>query len=204
MDPIAFRIQNLNRNASTNKLWLEVINAVTQAAGWKPRVAASQPSHDTVVKGRGFAMFNEAPAYTAVVADIEVNKKSGKIVVKHVYNAASAGLTINPGLVENQMVGGLIQTASRALVEQVTFDKTNVTSLDWVTYPILRFKDSPKVTPVLIQHPDLLPATIGDTASTAVVPAIANAFFDATGARLYQKPMTPAVVRATLKAAGLA
>jgi CO/xanthine dehydrogenase Mo-binding subunit len=111
-------------------------------------------------------------------------------------------LVINPASVENQIVGQQIQGTSRALHEEVVFSKTNVTSLDWATYPILRFKDHPKVTPIVISIPDQLPQGAGEETLAPVPAAIANAFYDATGVRLRQYPMTPSVVRAALEAAG--
>ena len=92
---------------------------------------------------------------------------------------------------------------SRTLVEQLSFSKTNVTSLDWATYPILRFKEAPKVTPIVVQRTDLQPGGVGEPVSMAATAAIANAVFDATGVRMRQAPFTPAKVRAALKAAGV-
>ena len=98
--------------------------------------------------GRGVALGSHGTAArSAAVVDIAVDKKTGKITVKHIYNGIDAGLVVNPEGVENQMVGGAIFGLSRVLVEQFTLSKTRVTSLDWVTYPILRFKDAPKITP---------------------------------------------------------
>ncbi len=91
----------------------------------------------------------------AVVADVTVNKKTGKITVTNLYGAQDTGLIVYPGGVENQAVGSMTQGPSRALFEQVIFNKTNVTSLDWVTYPILRFKDAPKITFSLVQRTDI-------------------------------------------------
>ena len=90
-------------------------------------------------------------AQTAAVADVEVNKKTGKVTVKHVYQAVSAGLAVYPDGVANQIVGGATQIVSRLLAEQYRYGKTHVTSSDFVSYPILRFKDAPKVTPIVIQ-----------------------------------------------------
>jgi CO/xanthine dehydrogenase Mo-binding subunit len=137
------------------------------------------------------------------VAEIELDKKSGKILVKHLYSALDAGLSISPALVENQIVGAGVQAVSRALHETVAFNKTRVTSLDWVTYPILRFKDTPKVTPVVVQRTGLVPLGAGESPHPAIAPAIANAFFDATGVRIREAPMTPVRVRQVLKAAGI-
>jgi nicotinate dehydrogenase subunit B len=101
------------------------------------------------------------------------------------------------------MEGNLVQGASRALLEEVDFNTKRQTSLDWVTYPIIRFKDSPNVYTKIVQRTDLAPSGSGEPPTTSVAAAIANGFFDATGVRIRQAPMTPALVRATLKAAGV-
>jgi len=93
---------------------------------------------------------------------------------------------------------------SRAVVEAVRFSKVRVTSTDWVTYPILRMKDSPNVTVAMISRTDQPPAGVGEATHETVPAAIANAFFDATGVRIRQYPMSPPVVRAVLKQAGVA
>jgi nicotinate dehydrogenase subunit B len=147
-------------------------------------------------------------AQTAAIVDVEVNKKTGKVTVKHVYQAMSAGLGVYPDGIANQIVGGTTQAVSWALTEQVQFSKTNVTSLDFVTYPILRFKDAPKVTPIVIQWDTYsgtpYTAGVGEVPVVAVPAAIGNAFFDATGVRMRTAPFTPARVRAALKAASVA
>ena len=131
-------------------------------------------------------------------------KATGKIVAKQMYASQVAGLTVAPSLVENQMSGALIMGVSRALHEAVAFDTGRVTSLDWVTYPLLRFKDHPSVTTVVVQRTDIQPTGSGEPPTAPVAAAIANAFFDAAGVRVLEAPMTPARVRATLKAAGVA
>jgi nicotinate dehydrogenase subunit B len=107
---------------------------------------------------------------------------------------------INPGLVENQIVGQAIQATSRVLKEEVTFDKSGVTSLDWVSYPVLRFAEHPQVTAVVVQRLDEPSTGAGEEVMGATAGAIANAFFDATGVRLRQYPMTPERVKAALAA----
>ena len=130
-----------------------------------------------------------------------MNKKTGKITVKHVYQAISAGLAVSSGGIENQIVGGVTQVLSRMLVEQYRYTKTNVTSTDFVSYPILRFKDAPKVTPIVIQWSSRpFTAGVGEPVAMAAAAAVANAFFDATGVRMRTAPFTPARVRATLTA----
>jgi nicotinate dehydrogenase subunit B len=210
-DPLEFR----RKNMTGNDAWLAVLEAVAKAASWQPGRAAAKLSNAKVVTGRGFGFGTHAygggiqgpgldfrtldpttPA--AAIADIEVNKKTGKIRVKHVYAAVAPGMVINPDRVADQVVGTAVMGTSQALIEEVTFDKSNVTSLDWVTYPSLRFKDHPNVTPIVIQQLDALPGGAGEEPISALFPAIANAFFDATGARVRQVPMKPAVVRDVL------
>jgi nicotinate dehydrogenase subunit B len=198
-DPIAFRRQNIGDDR-----WLGVMNAAAQAAGWRPRIANSVKQSGQARKGRGFAFGRHGSAgLAAAVVEIEVNTQTGVIVAKHVYNALDAGLAIGPELVENQMLGASVQAVSRALYEEVRFNKKRVTSLDWISYPILRFREHPKVTNVIVQRADQLPLGAGEPATTPIAAAIANAFFDATGVRIRTAPMTPARVRETLKAAGV-
>jgi CO/xanthine dehydrogenase Mo-binding subunit len=202
MDPIAFRTQNLT-TTDTGR-WVAVLNAVAQAANWQPRVAASNVSNADVVQGRGVAVAPSAGSLVANLAEIEVNKKTGKISAKHVYVAIDQGLAVNPAFVENQISGGLIMGTSIALNEEVRFNTRRSTSLDWVSYPIMRFKDAPKVTTIVVQRPEIQAAGVGEEGLASIAAAIANAFFDATGVRIREAPMTPARVRATLKASGVA
>jgi nicotinate dehydrogenase subunit B len=102
------------------------------------------------------------------------------------------------------MDGNLVMGASRALFEEVAFNKAQVTSLDWVSYPIMRFKDSPQTSYTIVQRTDLIPTGSGEPPAVPIAAAIANAFFDATGVRLREAPMTPSRVRAALKTAGVA
>ncbi|HEY4346837.1 MAG TPA: molybdopterin cofactor-binding domain-containing protein, partial [Gaiellaceae bacterium] len=163
----------------------------------------SNLSKENIVTGRGIANSHHGGAYAAVVADIQVNKKTGKILVTHLYAAQDSGFAVNPSLIYNQMIGNVIQGTSRALWEEMTFNKNQITSIDWVTYPILRFKDAPKVTNVLVQRLDQPSLGSGEPVTCPVVGAVANAFFDATGTRMHEAPLTPGRVRATLKAAGI-
>jgi nicotinate dehydrogenase subunit B len=217
MDPVAFRIQNVETGNDFAKgehrdQMLAMLDAVTKAANWQPKVSASNLADADVVTGRGVAWqstYNPiAMAPTAVIADVEVNKKTGKVTVKHVYHALSAGLAVYPDGITNQIVGGTVQSISWTLVEQVRFTRTRVASSDFVSYPILRFKEAPAVTPILIQWDSYsntpYTAGIGESPVVAVPAAVANAFFDATGVRMRTAPMTPARVRAALKAAGVA
>ena len=177
-----------------------MLNAAAEAAGWTPRVAASALSNAEVVTGRGIALGTHHVSYGAAVAEIEVNRRTGNIVATRVYGALDAGQVINPALVENQIVGQTIQAVSRTLKEEVTFDKNGVTSLDWVSYPVLRFAEHPRVTPVVVQRLDEPSTGAGEEVMGATAGALANAFFDATGVRLRQYPLTPERVKAALAA----
>src|SRR5262249_15868648 len=133
------------------------------------------------------------------VAEIEVNKSTGVILAKHLYGAIDAGLAVNPGNIENQISGQLVQTVSRILKEEVTFNTTNVTSLDWKTYPILRFQETPQVTPIVVQRLNERSTGAGEEVMAGAAAAIANAFFDATGIRMQEYPLTPTRVLAALR-----
>jgi CO/xanthine dehydrogenase Mo-binding subunit len=112
------------------------------------------------------------------------------------------GLLVNPELAENQISGAAVHALSRALHEAVQFNRKRVTNLDWSTYPILRFKDAPRVTSVVVQRKEHVPLGVGEPPHAPIAAAVANAFFDATGVRIREAPMTPARVRSVLRAAG--
>ena len=205
-----------------------MLTGVATLASWQPKVANSAKQTGSIHKGRGIALGQYASTMVGVVADVSVNMKSGKISVTQVYSAQDTGMTVYPDGLTNQGIGSLIMGISRAMYEQVVFNQKQVTSLDWVTYPILRFKDAPKIDFQFIQRYDI-PATNTGTASangtsspsstvaasgvfvsgsgepplSSIGAAIANAFFDATGVRVREAPMTPARIRAVLKAAGV-
>ena len=193
MDPWQFRQQNISEYH-----WLGVLNSAAKAANWQSRPAAENLSNASIVRGRGIGVGTHLASYGGAVAEIEVNKRSGEVKVLHLYGAIDAGLVVNTSNVENQIIGQLVQTASRMLLEEVTFNKTNVTSLDWASYPILRFEQCPEITPVIVQRLNEAPSGAGEEVMAAAAAAIANAFFDATGKRMTMYPFTPERVRETL------
>ena len=193
MDPYTFRERNI-----VDERWLGVLKAAAQAAGWTPRKTSESPDAK-LVRGRGIALGTHTSSYAAAVADIEVDRGTGKIAVTHMYGALDAGQTVNPAAVENQISGMLVQATSRMLKEEVTFSNTNVTSLDWNSYPILRFEECPAVTPIVVQHLDQPSSGAGEEMLGPAAAAIANAFFDATGVRLRKYPLTPVRVLAALR-----
>lgn len=186
MDPIDFRRQNIG-----DERWRGVLDAAAKAAGWKPKVMGSKLSGGEVVHGVGVALGTHHVSYGAAVAEVEVNRKTGVIVAKRLFGAMDCGLTVNPSLVENQMIGQMIQSTSRVLKEEVTFNDKGVTSLDWNGYQVLRFAEHPEVVPVVVQRIDEPSTGAGEEVMGATAAAIANAFFDATGVRMRQFPMTP-------------
>jgi nicotinate dehydrogenase subunit B len=205
LDPYEFRKRNISHTR-----WLGVLEAATAAAKWTPRVAATTLSTARIVTGRGIGLgTHHLPqnqgsriTYAAAVVDIEVNRENGLVTAKHVYGAMDAGLVINPGIVENQIVGMSVHGASLALREEVQFNQTNVTSLDWNSYQTLRFAEHPAVTPIVVQQIHEPSSGAGEEVLPAVVAAIGNAFFDATGVRMRRYPLTPPRVLAALKASG--
>jgi CO/xanthine dehydrogenase Mo-binding subunit len=202
MDPYEFRLKNIS--TTDQNRWRDVLVGVGKLANWKPKVAASNLSDATVVTGRGIGLGSYAGSQAGVVADIEVNRKTGAIKVLHAFTTQVSGLGVSLEGLESQMMGSMIMGTSRTLFETVQYNQKRVTGLDWVTYPILRFKDHPNITYTVTQRLDLPPTGAGEPPDAAIPAAIANAFFDATGVRIREAPLTPARVRAVLKAAGKA
>jgi CO/xanthine dehydrogenase Mo-binding subunit len=134
----------------------------------------------------------------ATVAQVQVDRLSGAIRVLRIVTAHDCGLIINPDGLRNQIEGNVLQSLSRALYEEVTFDESRITSVDWDSYPILKFSDVPEVDVVLINHPDQPAVGAGEPASVTTAPAIANAIFHATGARVRHIPFTLQRVKAAL------
>jgi CO/xanthine dehydrogenase Mo-binding subunit len=204
-DPHSFRVQNMRTDGfGPSGEWpryIGVLNAAVEASGYKPHVAASQLGSGKVVSGWGMAIGTHNDSYAATVAHVTVNKETGKITVNHLWSAQDAGFAINPGLLMNQMSGNLVMGASKTLHEQLMFDKKRVTSRDWVTYPILRFKETPKVTTVVVNRTDRTPHGSGEPPLVPTGAAIANAVYDATGVRMTQAPLTPSRVRGFLSGA---
>jgi CO/xanthine dehydrogenase Mo-binding subunit len=204
-DPHSFRVQNMRTDGfGPDGEWPRytgVLNAAVAASGYKPHVPASQLESGKVVSGWGMAIGTHNDSYAATVAHVTVNKETGKITINHLWSAQDAGFAINPGLLMNQMSGNLVMGASKTLHEQLMFDKKRVTSRDWVTYPILRFKETPKVTTVVVNRTDRTPHGSGEPPLVPTGAAIANAVYDATGVRMTQAPLTPSRVRGFLSGA---
>ncbi|MFI5109795.1 MAG: xanthine dehydrogenase family protein molybdopterin-binding subunit, partial [Terriglobales bacterium] len=194
-DPLEFRLRYINDARGT-----ELLKRLARLAQWQGRTAA-KPASGEVATGRGvtYIKYELARTYVGAVADVEVNRKSGEVRVKHFAMAQDCGQIINPDGVRNQIEGNVIQTVSRTLKEEVTFDRSQVTSLDWDSYPILTFPEIPEVDIDLIDRPTEKPWGVGEPSAAVVPSAISNAVFDAVGVRLRSVPFTPAKVRAALQ-----
>ena len=130
--------------------------------------------------------------------EVAVERASGLIRVERVVCAHDCGQIINPDGVRAQVEGSILQTLSRVLMEEVKFDRSRVLSVDWASYPILKFSQVPKLDIALVDRPTEPPLGAGEAACTTVGAALANAVFDATGARLRTIPFTPERVKAAL------
>jgi nicotinate dehydrogenase subunit B len=196
IDPLEFRRRNIK-----DPRWLGVLDAAARAANWEaPRVPGRQ-TRDRMRQGRGIGLGTHLVSHGGAVADVEVDMQTGQVRILHLYGALDAGLVVNPLIVEHQIEGQLVQTASRMLLEEVTFDRKRVTSVDWQGYPILRFQDCPAVTPIVVQRLDERSTGAGEETMAAAAAAIANAFFDATGVRMDVYPLTPSRVLEALRRA---
>jgi CO/xanthine dehydrogenase Mo-binding subunit len=149
-------------------------------------------------RGVAFVKYELYRTYVGLVATVDVDRKSGAIRVKHFAVVQDCGQIINPDGTKNQVEGNLLQTTSRVLKEQVKFDRSRVTSVDWASYPILTFPEIPDVDIELIDRPTQTPWGIGEASSSVVPAAISNAVFDAVGVRLRSVPFLPGKVLAAM------
>ena len=197
LDPIEFRLRGL-----TDPRGIEAIRRAAALMNWQTRPSLGANKTAAVMRGRGFAYvrYKHSESYVAMGMEVAVERGSGRIKVERVACAHDCGQVINPDGVRAQIEGSILQTLSRVLMEEVQFDRSRVTSVDWSSYPILRFPDVPKLDIVLIDRPTQPPLGAGEAACSPVGAALANAVFDATGARLRTVPFTPDRVKVALSA----
>ena len=196
-DPIEFRLKYIGNDARAKA----VLASVAEHARWDRRPSPNQcrqaRSSAQVVTGRGVALAIRNGTYVATVAEVEVARRTGAVHVRRLVCVHDCGLIVNPEGLRAVISANLIQSLSRALKEEVTFNRSTVTSVDWVTYPVTRASDVPEqIDIVLLNHPDLPPGGAGEPSSRPTAAAIANAVFDATGVRVRQAPLSPARVKA--------
>jgi nicotinate dehydrogenase subunit B len=189
-DPVAFRLRHLDDPRA-----IAVIEAAAEKANWEPRTEPALNGHG---RGFAFAQYKNQQCYSAMVVDLSLDQETGAIKLERCVIAADAGQIINPDGLSNQLEGGFVQAASWTLYEQVTYDEQGITSLDWDTYPILRFNNAPIIETVLLNRPDMPPIGSGEATQCPTPAAIANAIFDAVGIRLREIPFTPERVQAAL------
>jgi CO/xanthine dehydrogenase Mo-binding subunit len=196
VDPLEFRLRYFDPD---DKRGLDTLERLAKLAKWERR-ALPQRASGKIVRGRGMSYVSEevTRTYVGAVAEVEVDRESGAIRVQRFVVAHDCGQIINPDGLKNQIEGNVIQTMSRTLLEELTFDRSAVTSLHWGTYPILSFPDVPEVEIELIDRPREKPSGAGEPTAAVVPSAISNAVFDATGARLRSVPFTPAKVKAAI------
>jgi len=188
-DPVAFRLAHLKDPRAK-----AVIEKAAQIAGWK----AGEKGDVSRGRGIGFAKYKNLACYCAVIADVAVDRATGRVRVTNAWSAADSGLVINPDGLTNQIEGGIIQSASWTLHEEVKFDKSGILSRDWSNYPILTMPEVPKVEVALIDRPDERALGAGEASQGPAVAAIANAVAQATGKRIRDLPFHPSRVKAAL------
>lgn len=186
-DPVKFRLKYL----AGNKRPTDALLAATQKFGWQERPSPAGRSTGPIATGRGVAVANRSNTMTAAVAEVEVDRRTGKVIVKRVVLAHDCGLIVNPDGLTNQIEGNVIQGVSRTLLEAVEFDANGVKNLDWATYPVIRYQEVPDVEVVLVNRKDMEPLGGGEPSIVPVPAAVANAVFDAIGVRLREVPLTP-------------
>jgi CO/xanthine dehydrogenase Mo-binding subunit len=189
-DPVQFRLRYLADERAR-----AVLEAVAEKAGWQP---AARPCGNGHGRGVAFAQYKNRQVYVATIVDLDVDRTSGQIRLERAIIAAEAGQIVNPDSLSSQIEGAFLQSASWTLKEQVTTDRHSITSTDWHSYPILRFRDVPEIETVLLNRPGLPFLGVGEGAMGPAPAAIANAIFDAVGIRLRRIPFTPECVKAAL------
>jgi CO/xanthine dehydrogenase Mo-binding subunit len=188
-DPVEFRLRHLEDPRAR-----EAIALAAERFGW----ARYKPQKG---RGRGFAFarYKNLAAYTAIACEVEVDRESGQVRVVRAVAANDSGEAVNPDGIRNQIEGGIIQSISWTLYEAVTFDRTRITSVDWASYPILRFPNLPDSVDVyLINRPGQPFLGTGEAAQGPAAAALANAVADATGARIRELPLTRSRVKAAI------
>ena len=189
-DPIAFRLAHLKDPRAR-----AVIEKVAAMADWKP----GRLGEGSRGRGIGFARYKNLQTYVAVVATIEVDRASGRLRVPQAWAAVDSGLVINPDGLVNQIEGGMIQSASWTLYEEVQFDKSGILSRDWASYPVIAMPDVPKISVELINRPGERPLGAGEASQGPMAAAIGNAFANATSKRVRSLPLSPERVKAALE-----
>jgi len=214
-DPVDFRLKLLSADKTEDSGFkrarsIAAVKAAAETYGWDRRPSPKSTSKGGTLSGRGIAYTFRGQTVVAVIAEVEVNRKTGHVWVKRLVCAYDCGLVVNPEALKHSAECGMTHSLSRALYEEVRFDNEKVTSVDWKTHPILTHADAPeKIDVVLVNgdpnpnRSDLAPYGAGEAACKPTIAAVANAIYDATGVRLRRVPFRDDRVLAALRAAGL-
>jgi nicotinate dehydrogenase subunit B len=196
-DPVAFRLKHLR-----NDRVIGVIKAVAKAARWEDGLAQDKTPQSESARGRGIACvaYEGNNGYAALIAEVAVDLKTGRVLPRKFTVAIDSGPISNPDGLRNQTEGGILQGMSRALGERVTWNEKSITSIDWETYHSLYLDlPPPSIDIVLVDQPGMPATGAGETAITLVAAAVGNAIFNATGARLREVPFTAERIEAALR-----
>ena len=212
-DPVEFRMKLLTASTADDSGFkrarsIAVLKAAAEAFKWDGRPSPKRRDSGDVLTGRGIAYAYRSQTVVAQIAEVEVNRRTGRVWVKRFVCAHDCGLVINPEALRRTLEGGMLHSLSRALHEEVRFDGEKVTSVDWTTYPTLTHADAPEQIDIVLvngdpnpNRPDLPHYGAGETVCKPTIAAVANAIFDATGVRLRRVPFRAERVLAAIKAA---
>ena len=194
VDPIEFRLRHVKEPRDI---------ALLKAAAEKSEMAVAALAAPRSERKQGVGpwprLSQRNGTRVAIVAEVDIDRSTGKIWARKFTVAHDCGQIINPDGLVKCIEGNIVQGVSRTLWEEVTFDRKAVTSVDWITYPILDITETPgEVNVVLINHPDIAPTGAGEPSIRPVAAAIANAIFDATGVRIRRVPFSPDRVKSAL------
>jgi nicotinate dehydrogenase subunit B len=185
-DPVDFRLKHL-----TDTRAIAVIKAAAEKFGWQPRAAASNIATGDLMTGRGIAYAQRGRTVVAIIAEVTVSRSTGQVRPTRYVVAHECGLIVNPDGLRRTIEGNIVHASSRSLHEEVVFDDKAVTSIDWLTYPILDMTEAPAtIDIVLIDRPERPALGAGEATTRPVAAAIGNAIFDATGIRMRRAPFT--------------
>src|SRR5215470_1608237 len=194
IDPIELRLRHVKDARD-----IAVIKAAAEKSGWQARPSPRRDQSGNTASGRGMAYAQRNGTRVAIIAEVDIDRPSGKIWARKFTVAHDCGQIINPDGLTKTIEGNVIQGISRTLWEEVKFDRNTVTSIDWITYPILDITEAPEsIDVVLINRPDIAPSGSGEPSIRPVAAAIANAIFDATGVRIRRVPFSPDRVKGAL------
>ena len=190
-DPVEYRLRHLDDARAR-----DVVATAAERFDWKGR------THGTPDRGSGFAFarYKNLAAYCAIACEVEVDRESGRVRPLRFVAAVDSGQVVNPNGIANQIEGAILQSISWTLHEQVTFDRHRITSLNWASYPILRFSSVPDTVDVhIVNRPGQPFLGTGEAGQGPTAAALANAIAAATGQRSRDLPLSPARIKASMK-----